>query len=257
MIRLQKVCKYYQSGNRIHHALQQIYLEISQGETLGVVGESGSGKSTLGKLILGLEQPTAGHVYYNDKDQSHLTRQERLKLCREVQVVFQDPYASMNPRMTIEEIVGEGMRIHKLAYGIAYRDKIASLLHDVGLDSSMMARYPYQFSGGQRQRICIARALAVDPLFLVCDEALASLDVQTQRQIMALFKRLKVEKQLTYVFISHDLHAVRTIADNVAVMYQGEVVEYAPAAQIFTEPKHVYTQALLAAVIPNVIQKLV
>ncbi|MEI8366077.1 MAG: ATP-binding cassette domain-containing protein [Parachlamydiaceae bacterium] len=245
MIKLQKICKQYLSGKRMHCAVDGVDLHIRQGETLGLVGESGSGKSTLGKIILGLEQPTSGQLLHHNKERSKLTKREVQQLCKEMQVVFQDPYSSLNPRMTVEDIVGEGMDIHKIATGTARREKIISLLTAVGLEPSMMQRFPHQFSGGQRQRICIARALAVDPGFIVCDEPLSALDIQTQRQIMALFKQLKRDMGLTFLFISHDLHAVRSIADNIAVMHCGQIVEYAPTEELFAAPKHPYTQKLL------------
>ncbi|MEI8124347.1 MAG: ATP-binding cassette domain-containing protein [Parachlamydiaceae bacterium] len=249
MIILKNICKSFSSKKLNHQALANINIHIRHGETLGIVGESGSGKSTLGRVMLGLETPSSGELFFEGKELSLLSAKERRYLCKEMQMIFQDPYSSLNPRMTIEEIIGEGLLIHNLANGLERRERVASLIASVGLDPSMLSRYPHQFSGGQRQRICIARALAVEPRFIVCDEPLSALDIQTQRRILALLKELKRKNGLTFLFISHDLHAVRAIADNIAVMYQGKIVEYAPVEQLFTSPQHSYTKELLASVL--------
>lgn len=245
-MQLHNVSKDYHLGKRKIQALQDINLKILPGETLGVVGESGSGKSTLGKIALRLEHPTCGRVFFKDADMSSLSKYQMQRLRCHMQMIFQDPYASLNPRMSIEAIVGEGIDIHALATGTERRDRIEMLIKEVGLEADMLCRYPHEFSGGQRQRIGIARALAVNPQLIVCDEPLSALDMRTQKRIMELLLQLKAEKNLTYLFISHDLRAVRTIADTVAVMYQGKIVEYGPADKVFTNPSHTYTQALLS-----------
>lgn len=244
---VKNVSKIYKLGKRQFHALRDINLSINAGDTLGIVGESGSGKSTLGKVMLQLEMASGGAVLFRNTDIATLPKNAMQKLRCQMQMIFQDPYASLNPRMTIEQIIGEGIDIHNLATGTARRQIIDGLVDEVGLEKSMLKRYPHEFSGGQRQRIGIARALAVDPQLVVCDEPLSALDMRTQHRIMELLLRLKAAKKLTYVFISHDMHAVRAIADNVAVMHGGSVVEYGPAKEVFANPQHSYTQALLAA----------
>jgi ABC-type oligopeptide transport system ATPase subunit len=248
LIEVHNLTKVYPYGKRRLIALNHTSLSIRRGETLGIVGESGSGKSTLGKVMVRLEEPTGGTIYYKGTSINTLSASAMQQLRRKIQMIFQDPYASLDPRMTILESIAEGIDIHKLCSGSSRRDRIAMLLEQVGLEPSMMQRYPHEFSGGQRQRICIARALAVDPEFIVCDEPLSALDSCTQKQVMELLQRLKRDYRLTYLFISHDLNAVRQIADNVAVMYLGNVVEYAPAKTLFAKPSHPYTQALLSAI---------
>jgi len=228
-------------------AVDNVSLVINKGETLGLVGESGCGKSTLGKLLINLEIPSSGSIIFEGRDINTLNSNEMRLLRRKMQVIFQDPYASLDPRMTIEEIVGEGIDIHKLAKGAARQEIISSLLQQIGLDPSFIHRYPHEFSGGQRQRIGIARALAVDPSFIVCDEPLSALDVCTQQQVMQLLLDLKSQRKLTYLFISHDLNATRVISDHIAVMYLGKIVEKATTKDLFSNPKHPYTQALLSA----------
>lgn len=240
--------KIFKIRKKLLYALKDVDVSIHQGETLGVVGESGCGKSTLGKVLLRLEQPSSGFVEFQGKNIHCLSRSDMRHLRRNMQMIFQDPYASLNPCMTIEEIIREGLDIHQLAKGKNRRDAVASVLHQVGLDESMMSRYPHEFSGGQRQRIGIARALILNPQFIVCDEPLSALDACTQKQVMELLLKLKKDRQLTYLFISHDLNAVRAIADHIAVMYLGKIVEQAPTARLFTQPQHPYTQALLSAI---------
>lgn len=247
-VHLQEVSKVFNYGKKKLCALQNISLDIDKGTTLGVVGESGCGKSTLGRVILKLEEATAGQVFFQGQALGTLSTKQLQPMRCQMQMIFQDPYSSLNPRFTIEQIIGEGIDIHKIAHGAEKKEIIANLIHDVGLDQQTLQRYPHEFSGGQKQRIGIARALAVNPLLVVCDEPLSALDVCTQKQVMNLLLKFKNERQLTYVFISHDLHAVKAIADRVAVMYLGHLVELAPSKNLFRAPLHPYTQALIDAV---------
>ena len=229
-------------------AVDGVNLTINEGETLGLVGESGCGKSTLGRTILRLIEPTSGEVIFHDKNLLALSARELREMRREMQIIFQDPYASLNPRMRVGDIIGEGLEIHKLARGRAKRDRIMELLHQVGLREDHYRRYPHEFSGGQRQRIGIARALAVSPKFIVCDEPVSSLDVSIQAQIINLLQELQEKMHLTYLFISHDLRVVEHISHRVAIMYLGKVVEIAAGETIYRDAKHPYTRALLSAV---------
>lgn len=232
-------------------AVNAVSLQIYPGETLGLVGESGSGKSTLGRLLLKLIEPTAGRVIFDGRDLAAVSRRELRQLRREMQLVFQDPYASLNPRMRVRSIVGEGIEIHRLARGAEKERRIAELLKLVGLDADVMNRYPHEFSGGQRQRIGIARALAVNPRFLVLDEPVSALDVSIQAQIINLLQDLQEQLRLTYLFIAHDLRVVEHISQRVAIMYLGKIVEIASRDEIYANPRHPYTRALLSA-IPSV-----
>ncbi len=229
-------------------AVDGVSLDIRNGETVGLVGESGCGKSTFGRAVLRLTEPTGGKVFYKDRDLANLSNAGMREHRKDLQMIFQDPYASLNPRMSIGQIVGEPIQAFKLAGKGQVKERVQELMEAVGLSPRFVDRYPHEFSGGQRQRIGIARALAVDPQFIVADEPISALDVSIQAQIMNLLERLQAEKGLTYLFISHDLRAVRHLADRVAVMYLGKIVELAPAGRIYTDPLMPYTKALMSAV---------
>ena len=226
-------------------AVDQVNLDIRQGEVVGLVGESGCGKSTFGRMVTGILPPSAGTIHYNGKDISNATSPEGHAAALKIQMIFQDPFASLNPRMRVRDIIGEAPRIHGLLEGQSQDEYVANMLEKVGLDASYSGRYPHQFSGGQRQRLGIARALAVQPEFLVCDEAVAALDVSIQAQVLNLFMDLREQLNLTYLFISHDLSVVEHISNRVLIMYLGRVVESAPTEDLFHSPNHPYTQALL------------
>jgi oligopeptide transport system ATP-binding protein len=230
------------------HAVDGITFDVYPGETLGLVGESGCGKSTAGRTILQLYRPTSGSVYYQDIDLAKLKGEDLRHMRQKIQMIFQDPYASLNPRMTIREIVGEPLVVHNIARGKQVDDRVDELLDLVRLNPGFAMRYPHEFSGGQRQRIGVARALALSPDFIVADEPISALDVSIQAQVINLLQMLQEKLGLTYLFIAHDLSMVRHISDRVAVMYLGKVVELASRDELYSQPLHPYSQALLSAV---------
>lgn len=236
-------------------AIDGVSIHVDKGETLGLVGESGCGKTTLGRVILNLITPTEGEILFDDVQIHSLKSKEMRKMRREMQIIFQDPYGSLNPRMTVENIVGEPLSVFKLAKGRARRKKTIKLLEKVGLSKKYINRYPHEFSGGQRQRISIARAIALNPKFIVCDEPVSALDVSIQAQIINLLQDLQKEYHLSYLFISHDLSIVEYISDRVAVMYLGKIVELTGNKELYENPKHPYTHALLSAIPTSDIKK--
>ncbi|NGX62135.1 MAG: Oligopeptide transport ATP-binding protein OppF [Chlamydiae bacterium] len=248
LIELQNLSKQFRIGKKLLSAVRDFNLKIYPGETVGLVGESGCGKSTVGRTLLRLHEPTAGKILFDGVDLLTLSPFELKKMRRKMQIIFQDPYASLDPRMTVQDIIGEPLDIHRLAKGRAKKARIEELLHLVGLNSSHMSRFPHEFSGGQRQRIGIARALAVEPEFLICDEPISALDVSIQAQIINLLKQLQKKMGLTYLFIAHDLAMVKYISDRVAVMYLGQLMEIAPSLTLYKNPAHPYTQALLSSI---------
>ena len=230
------------------HAVEDVSFEIKAGETLSLVGESGCGKTTTGRTILGLEAATAGEIIFEGTPVSEYSRQEREQFCRSVQMIFQDPYSSLNPRMSVMDAISEPINVHKLLEGEEVPARVFELLQHVNLDAEYAQRYPHEFSGGQRQRISIARALALNPKLIVCDEAVSALDVTIKAQVINLLMDLQSEFNLSYLFISHDMAVVERISHRVAVMYLGRIVEIGPRAAIFDNPSHDYTKKLLSAV---------
>lgn len=248
LIKVTGLKKHFTLSEGVLKAIDGISFEIYPGETLGLVGESGCGKSTAGRTLLRLEDPTAGEIFFEEQNISNLSRKELKNFKREAQIIFQDPYSSLNPRMSAGDIIGEPLLIHELAKGKEKEKRVEELLALVGLSPLHRDCYPHEFSGGQRQRIGIARALASSPRFIVCDEPLSALDVSIQAQIVNLLRKLQKEMGLTYLFISHDLSMVKYLSNRVAVMYLGHIVELASSQELYTHPLHPYTQALLSAI---------
>jgi oligopeptide transport system ATP-binding protein len=253
IVEVKKLKKYfYLSGNRVLHAVDNINIDIYKGETFGLVGESGCGKSTLGRTIKGIYKPTNGQVIFEGKDISRMDKKDMRSFMLHMQMIFQDPYSSLNPRMMVKELVSEGLEIHKIGTKKTQEQKVIEMLELVGLTPEYITRYPHEFSGGQRQRLAIARALAVGPKFIICDEPISALDVSIQGQIVNLLNELQNKFGLTYLFIAHDLSMVKYISTRVGVMYMGKLVELAGKEELFKNPKHPYTQALLSSIpIPN------
>jgi len=256
LVRVRNLKKHFPINRGIvfqHHvgdvkAVDGVNLDIQRGEALGLVGESGCGKSTTGRAILQLDRPTSGEVWFDGQELTHLGGEEMRRLRRHFQMIFQDPYASLNPRRTVGDIVAEPLEIHRIASGRAARERVQELFKIAGLNPSFTNRYPHEFSGGQRQRIGIARALAVNPDFIVCDEPVSALDVSIRAQVLNLLQNLQEQFNLTYLFIAHDLAVVRHVSQRVAVMYLGRVVELADRDALYESPQHPYTRALLSAV---------
>lgn len=250
MICVENLCKYFQIGrDRILKAVDGVSFTIDRRSTLGLVGESGCGKTTVGRTLMRLYEPDSGRILFEGRDISRLKRQEAKALTKRMQMIFQDPYASLNPYYTVEEIISEGMRIHRMcATNREYKDRVMELLETVGLHKEHANRFPHEFSGGQRQRVGIARALALNPEFIVCDEAISALDVSIQAQVVNMLVELQDKLNLTYLFIAHDLSMVRHISDQTAVMYVGNMVEYGATNEVYSHAAHPYTQGLLSAV---------
>lgn len=249
--------KYFNTPKGVLHAVDDVSFTIERGRTLGVVGESGCGKSTTGRSILRLIEPTAGKVIFEGQDVLALNKDELRKIRRRMQIVFQDPYSSLNARMTISDIIAEPLKLHKICGSKeARRQRVSELMETVGLSERLVNSYPHELDGGRRQRVGIARALALDPSFIVCDEPVSALDVSIQAQILNLMQDLQEQMGLTYIFITHNLSVVNHLADEIAVMYLGQIVEKAPAVELFERPLHPYTKALLSAIpVPSLKKK--
>lgn len=250
LLEVKHLKKHFHVGkNQILKAVEDISLDIYKGETLGLVGESGCGKSTFGRTVIQLYEPTDGKVIYDGREiDGSLSQADRHEFTRKMQMIFQDPYASLNPRMKVMDIIAEGMDAHGILKGQERKKKVFELLETVGLSEEHANRFPHEFSGGQRQRVGIARALAVDPEFVICDEPISALDVSIQAQVINLLKELQEKRGLTYLFIAHDLSMVKHISDRIGVMYLGGLVELADSESLFEDPVHPYTQALLSAI---------
>jgi peptide/nickel transport system ATP-binding protein len=251
LLRVEHLKKYFHTKMGTLHAVDDVSFSINKGETLGVVGESGCGKSTLGRTILRLHEPTKGKVFFEDQEVTSLDKNAMKALRRDMQIIFQDPFASLNPRMTVSDTIGESLLIQKLftrKQGVELRKRVTELMGFVGLSAKLVNSYPHELDGGRRQRIGIARVLALDPKFVVCDEPVSALDVSIQAQILNLMQDLQDELGLTYLFITHDLSVVKHLSNDIVVMYLGQMVEMAPSLVLFEKPLHPYTQALLSAI---------
>ena len=251
LLRVEHLKKYFHTNHGTLHAVDDVSFTLNKGETLGVVGESGCGKSTLGRTILRLHEPTDGKVFFDGKEITALTKHEMKEIRRDMQIIFQDPFASLNPRMTVSETIAESLLIQRLytrKQAVQLRKRVVELMDFVGLSARLVNSYPHELDGGRRQRIGIARTLALDPKFIVCDEPVSALDVSIQAQILNLMQDLQDEFGLTYLFITHDLSVVKHLSNTIAVMYLGQVVEHAPSRSLFEKPLHPYTQALLSAI---------
>lgn len=257
ILEVKNLKKYFNTPSGVLHAVDDVSFTLEKGKILGVVGESGCGKSTMGRAILRLHEPTSGEVMFEGRDITKISTEEMRKLRSEMQIIFQDPFASLNPRKTVSEIIGEPLRLHKIYKSAAEREKhVLELMEVVGLAERLVNTYPHELDGGRRQRIGIARALALNPKFIVCNEPVSALDVSIQAQILNLLKRLKKERGLTYMFITHDLSVVNYFSDDIMVMYLGKMVEYAPSEELFENPVHPYTKALLSAIpVPRLREK--
>ena len=252
ILEVRNLKKYFRTGRGMVHAVDDVSFSIKKGETLGIVGESGCGKSTTGRCVLRLIEPNSGQVFFEGKDICRLKKNEMNKLRKEMQIIFQDPYSSLNPRKTVSEIIAEPIRYNKLMPGASRKElekKVLELMETVGLAERLFNTYPHELDGGRRQRIGIARALAVEPKFIVCDEPVSALDVSIQAQILNLLKELQRARGLTFIFITHDLSVVKHFSDNILVMYLGKAVEMAPSDELFDDPLHPYTEALLSAIL--------
>lgn len=249
LLRVTNLSKYFRvSSKETLKAVDGVSFEIYPGETVGLVGESGCGKSTTGRCLVRLYEPTSGNIFYNGEDIFKYDGAKKKDFCREVQMIFQNPYSSLNQKMTVKEIVGEGIKLHQHLSDSGVDKKVQDLLEKVGLNKDHMSRFPHEFSGGQRQRIGIARALSVDPKFIVCDEPISALDVSIQAQVLNMLKHLQQEMGLTYLFVAHDLSVIKFISDRVIVMYLGTIVEYSNADVLFSNPMHPYTKVLLSSI---------
>ncbi len=254
LLEVKHLCKYFNTSGGVLHAVDDVSFAIEKGKTLGVVGESGCGKSTTGRAILRLHEPTSGEVLFEGNDITKYSMKQMREMRKDMQIVFQDPFASLNPRKTVSEIIAEPFRLHRTLTNKTEREgRVLELMETVGLAARLVNSYPHELDGGRRQRIGIARALAMNPKFVVCDEPVSALDVSIQAQILNLLKQLQEERGLTYIFITHDLSVVNYFSDEIVVMYLGKIVEYTSAEQLFAHPVHPYTKALLSAIpVPRV-----
>lgn len=257
ILEIQNLRKYFKTPRGLLHAVDDVSFSIEKGQTLGIVGESGCGKSTTGRVVLRLLEPTAGKIIFDGTDITSLSKSQMRKMRKEMQMIFQDPFSSLDPRKTVNEIIGEPIREYKIIKDkVALEKRVLELMETVGLAERLINTYPHELDGGRRQRIGIARALAMEPKFIVCDEPVSALDVSIQAQILNLLKKLQKQMNLTYIFITHDLSVVNHFSDDIAVMYLGQLVEKAPAEELFANPSHPYTKALLSAIpVPEIGKK--